>query len=39
MTDLKKWEDKIKEKRKQTDFREFVKDICSWYNLVLYKNN
>jgi hypothetical protein len=39
MTDLNKWEDKIKEKRKQTDFREFVKDICSWYNLVLYKNN
>lgn len=39
MLNLKIWEDKIKEKRKKTDFRDFVKEITSWYPLVLNKNN
>jgi hypothetical protein len=38
MKDLKTWEEKIKEKRKKTDFRDFVKEICSWSILNLYKN-
>jgi hypothetical protein len=38
MHELKFWEDKIKEKRKKTDFRVFVKEIASWSVLNLYKN-
>ncbi|MDD2870797.1 MAG: hypothetical protein PHS49_02305 [Candidatus Gracilibacteria bacterium] len=37
MSNLKHWEDKIKQKRKNTDFREFVKEIASWLVLNLYK--
>ncbi|MDD3793946.1 MAG: hypothetical protein PHI37_03980 [Candidatus Gracilibacteria bacterium] len=36
MQDLKIWEDKIKEKRKKTNFRDFVKEICSWQPLSFY---
>lgn len=38
MVNLKIWEDKIKEKRKKTEFRNFVKEITSWSVLNLYKN-
>jgi len=38
MQDLKIWEEKIKEKRKNTNFRDFVKEICSWYSVMFYKN-
>ena len=38
MSNLKYWEDKIKQKRKNTDFREFVKEIASWSPIILYKN-
>jgi len=38
MQSLKIWEDKIKEKRKQTPWREFLKEISSWMPLNLYKN-
>jgi hypothetical protein len=33
MSNLKYWEDKIKEKRKNTDFKVFLKEIASWYPL------
>ena len=39
MQDLKIWEEKIKAKRKQTDFREFVKEIASWQPLTFYNIN
>jgi hypothetical protein len=35
--DLKYWQNKIKEKRKQTKFNDFIKEILSWYPLVLNK--
>lgn len=38
MANLEKWEEKIKEKRSKTPFREFVKEIASWEVLNLYKN-
>jgi len=38
MTDLKYWEEKIKERRKQTSFRDFLKEVCSWYSVMFYKN-
>ncbi len=38
MTNLKFWEDKIKEKRKKTNFKDFVKEIASWSPLNYYKN-
>ena len=38
MSNLKHWEDKIKQKRKNTDFREFVKEIASWIPIILNKN-
>jgi hypothetical protein len=37
MQDLKIWEEKIKEKRKNTKFRDFVKEIASWLPLSFYK--
>jgi hypothetical protein len=37
MQDLKIWEEKIKEKRKNTEFRDFVKEIASWLPLSFYK--
>ncbi|NUJ98003.1 hypothetical protein HGA92_04430 [Candidatus Gracilibacteria bacterium] len=38
MQSLKIWEDKIKEKRKSTPWREFLQEIVSWMPLNLYKN-
>ncbi len=38
MTKLEKWENIIKEKRKKTLFRDFVKEIASWSPLNYYKN-
>ena len=35
MTDLQHRQQKIQEKRKQTSWRDFVKEICSWKPLVL----
>ncbi len=37
--DIKKRQDKIKQKRMNTPFRNFVKEIGSWFSIVLYKNN
>lgn len=37
--DIKIWEEKIKEKRKNTDFRVFIKEIASWFPVTFYKNN
>lgn len=39
MSHLHIWEEKIKAKRTKTDFRKFVKEICSWSVLNLYRNN
>jgi hypothetical protein len=36
---LKHRQEKIQAKRKNTPWREFVMEICSWYNLSLYSNN
>jgi len=38
MSNLTHYENIIKEKRKKTPFREFVRDIASWTVLNLYKN-
>ncbi len=38
MTDLKYFQNKIKQKRKQTNFRDFLMEIWSWTPLVYYKN-
>ena len=37
MLDIKLREEKIKEKRKQTSFRDFIKEITSWYNFNLFR--
>jgi len=39
MNNLKHWQDKIKEKRKTTEFRDFLKEISSWCIFVLQKNS
>jgi hypothetical protein len=39
MSNLKYWQDKIKEKRKHTPFADFLKEIVSWSPIVFYKNN
>ena len=39
MQDIKVREEKMKERRKQTPRREFVKEICSWRALPFYKIN
>jgi hypothetical protein len=36
MQDLTYRQEKIQQKRKQTSFRDFVMEICSWYPLNLY---
>jgi hypothetical protein len=36
MQDLTYRQQKIQEKRKQTSFRDFVREICSWYPLNIY---
>lgn len=39
MQDIKKRELKMQGKRKNTDWREFVKEICSWQSLLFYRND
>lgn len=39
MSNLEKWENIIKEKRKKTDFRVFLKEIASWNPIILHRNN
>lgn len=39
MSNLQYWEEKIKNKRKQTEFRDFIKEVASWFNVMFYKNN
>jgi len=39
MSNLKYWQNKIKEKRKDTDFRDFLKEIASWVPLNLHKKS
>jgi len=39
MSDIKQREEKIKEKRKQTPFRDYIKEIASRTPLVFHKNN
>ncbi len=39
MTNLKNWQNKIKEKRQNTPFRDFLKEIVSWHPIVLQKNS
>jgi len=38
MADIKKREEAIKDRRKQTTFRDFVKEIVGYYSLNLYKD-
>ncbi len=38
MQDIKKRQDIMQEKRKKTPWRHFVKEIASWYPIVLYRN-
>ncbi|MDD2870799.1 MAG: hypothetical protein PHS49_02315 [Candidatus Gracilibacteria bacterium] len=39
MSNLKYWEDKIKQKRKNTPFLEFLLEITSWLPISFYRNN
>ena len=39
MSNLKYWQDKIKEKRSKTEFRDFLMEIVSWYPFAFYKRN
>jgi hypothetical protein len=39
MNDIKKWEQKMQEKRKQTPWRDFVKEICSRWPYNFYKRD
>lgn len=39
MSDLKVWEEKIKEKRKKTPWREYLIWVCSWLPFSYYKNS
>lgn len=39
MSNLQHRQQKIQAKRKQTPWREFVMEICSWFPFALYKNN
>jgi len=38
MQNLKYWQEKIQEKRKQTSFRDFIKEIASWQPIVFHKS-
>jgi hypothetical protein len=38
MLSLASRQEKIQEKRKQTSFRNFVMEICSWRNFMFYKS-
>jgi hypothetical protein len=37
--EIKYWQEKIKNKRKQTSFRDFIGEIASWYPIVLNKKD
>lgn len=39
MKDLQYWQQKIQDKRKQTDFRNFLIEVVSWSPLTYYRNN
>ena len=39
MPDLQHRQTKIQERRKQTPFRQYLKEICSWMSLVLYRHD
>lgn len=39
MNNLKYWQEKIQEKRKQTSFRDFIKEIASWQPIVFHKSS
>ena len=39
MKDLKHWKQKIQEKRKQTEFKTFMKEVGSWMPLTFYKHD
>ena len=39
MSNLQYWKDKIKEKRKQTSFRDYLKEIASLRTMNLYQNS
>jgi len=39
MNNLKHWQEKIKQKRSKTEFRDFLKEIVSWTPVIFYKNN
>ncbi len=39
MNNIKYWQEKIQEKRKQTTFRDFIMDIASWQPIVFHKSS
>ncbi len=39
MHDLKYWQEKIRNKRKNTNFRDFLKELWGWYPVVFNKNS
>lgn len=39
MSKLKYWQDKIKEKKKETNFSDFLMQIVSWSPIILHKKN
>jgi hypothetical protein len=39
MSNLKYYQNIIKEKRRKTSFRDFLIDINSWTSLTFYRNN
>ncbi len=39
MQTLEHWQKKIQDKRKQTPFREFLREIASWNTVNLYRNH
>ncbi len=39
MNNLNHRQDKIKERRKKTEFRDFLKEIASWDSFVFHRNN
>jgi spermidine/putrescine-binding protein len=38
MSNLKYWQEKIKQKRKQTSWDDFIKEIASWFPIMMNKN-
>jgi len=36
--DIKKREQKIQEKRKNTPWRDYIKEIASWFTINVHKN-